>query len=265
MGLSGSAYNYLGSPYDKKFNMLQAHVESDAIGAQVQIGATVDFDRTLPPLDSPNHRTGGHGVGRRGMGHVPMGERSGPVEGLDRYRRKRSRHQRPPGELHPGRSAVLVFHERPLRPGYGSPAELIWMTSDYPESEVISFVAKRIGTTPAALLPAVGAAILRDGVLVAGVVYNNYHVLRSGSWCEISAAADQPRCLNKEVLRVMFDYPFLQLGVGRLQAVCAVTNWRSRRLVSRLGFQLEGVQRRAHDGIQDSLMYSMLPAECIWI
>ena len=49
-GVVRTAYNYLGSPYDKKFNMLQAHVESDAIGAQVQIGATVDFDRTLPPL-----------------------------------------------------------------------------------------------------------------------------------------------------------------------------------------------------------------------
>ena len=139
------------------------------------------------------------------------------------------------------------------------------MTSDYPESEVISFVAKRIGTTPEALSPAVGAAILRDGDLIAGVVYNNYHVLENGKWCEISAASDHPRCLTREVLRVMFDYPFRQLGASRLQAVCAVTNWRSRRLVSRLGFQLEGVQRRAHDGVEDSLLYSMLPEECKWI
>ena len=143
---------------------------------------------------------------------------------------------------------------------------MIWMTSDYPESEVIDYVAKRIGTTPAALSPAVGAAILRDGVLVAGVVYNNYHVLQHGSWCEISAAAEDPRCLNKEVLRVMFDYPFRQLGVSRLQAVCAVTNWRSRRLVSRLGFQLEGVRPSGvRWGAGRADLYSMLPEECRWL
>ena len=100
---------------------------------------------------------------------------------------------------------------------------------------------------------------------MAGVVYNNYHVLEHGKWCEISAASDHPRCLTREVLWVMFDYPFRQLGVSRLQAVCAVTNWRSRRLVSRLGFQLEGVTRRAHDGYEDALTYSMLPEECRWL
>ena len=49
-GLVRSAYNYLQSPYDKQFRLLRAHIESGAAGSQVQIGASVDFDRGLPPL-----------------------------------------------------------------------------------------------------------------------------------------------------------------------------------------------------------------------
>ena len=38
------------APYDKQFRLLRAHIESGAAGSQVQIGASVDFDRGLPPL-----------------------------------------------------------------------------------------------------------------------------------------------------------------------------------------------------------------------
>ena len=49
-GLVRSAYNYLQSPYDKQFRLLRAHIESGAAGSQVQIGASVDFDRSVPVL-----------------------------------------------------------------------------------------------------------------------------------------------------------------------------------------------------------------------
>ena len=49
-GIVRSAYNYLQSPYDKQFRLLRAHIESGAAGSQVQIGASVDFDRNLPVL-----------------------------------------------------------------------------------------------------------------------------------------------------------------------------------------------------------------------
>ena len=49
-GVVRSAYNYLGSPYDKQFKMLRAHIESGGIGTQVSVGASVDFDRLLPNL-----------------------------------------------------------------------------------------------------------------------------------------------------------------------------------------------------------------------
>ena len=44
------AYQYLGSPYDKDFRMLRAHVESDASQTQISIGASVDFTTSVPRL-----------------------------------------------------------------------------------------------------------------------------------------------------------------------------------------------------------------------
>ena len=35
--------------------------------------------------------------------------------------------------------------------------------------------------------------------------------------------------------------------------------------MERLGFKLEGLARRAHDGETDAAVYSMLPAECRWL
>ena len=49
-GIARGAYNYLGSPYDKQFRLLRAHIESDAAGSDVGIGASVDFDRNIPTL-----------------------------------------------------------------------------------------------------------------------------------------------------------------------------------------------------------------------
>ena len=133
------------------------------------------------------------------------------------------------------------------------------------QNEAIDFVADRTGTTAANMLPAIGAAVLKDGELKGAAVFNNYHVLHKGSWCEVSVAIDDVECVSRRTLRQIFEYPFEQLCVSRLQAVTAVTNQRCRSFIERLGFKLEGVGRRAHDGEQDAAVYSMLPAECRWL
>ena len=113
--------------------------------------------------------------------------------------------------------------------------------------------------------PAVGAALLKNGKLAGAAVFNNYHVLHKGSWCEVSVAIEDVECVTRRTLRQIFEYPFKQLGVSRLQAVTSVTNKRCRSFVERLGFTLEGVGRRAHDGETDQAIYSMLPTECRWL
>ena len=133
------------------------------------------------------------------------------------------------------------------------------------QNEALDYVAERTGTTAANMLPAVGAALLKDGKLSGAAVFNNYHQLHKGSWCEISVAIDDVECVTRRTLRQIFEYPFKQLGVSRLQAVTSVTNQRCRSFIERVGFKLEGLARRAHDGETDAAVYSMLPAECRWL
>ena len=65
------------------------------------------------------------------------------------------------------------------------------------QNEAIDYVAVRTGTTPANMQPAIGAALLKDGKMAGAVVFNNYHVLHKGSWCEISVAIDDAECVSK--------------------------------------------------------------------
>ena len=141
---------------------------------------------------------------------------------------------------------------------------MIEVTANYPQREVLEYVASRISTTPANMQPAIGAAVLKDGKLAGAAVFNNYHVLHKGSWCEISVAIDDVECVSRRTLRQIFEYPFKQLGVTRLQAVTSVNNQRCKAFIERLGFKLEGLARKAHDGETDQAVYSMLPVECRW-
>ena len=129
----------------------------------------------------------------------------------------------------------------------------------------ITYVAARTHTTSANMLPGIGVSVLKDGKIAGAAVFNNYHVLHKGSWCEVSVAIDDAECVSRRTLRQIFEYPFKQLGVSRLQAVTSVTNLRCREFIERLGFQLEGFARKAHDGETDAAVYSMMPNECRWI
>ena len=139
------------------------------------------------------------------------------------------------------------------------------LTAEYPQELTIEYVADRIGLTVEDMQPAVGAAVLKDGNLVAAAVFNNFHVLTNGSWCEISVVIGDKTILSRRILRQAFEYPFRQLGVTRLKAECSALNRECRKLLDRLGFKQEGISRRAHDGSTDSVMWSMLPEECFWI
>ena len=142
---------------------------------------------------------------------------------------------------------------------------MIEVTGEYPQNLVLDYVAERIGTQADQLQPAVGVAVLQSGKIIGGVVFNNYHKLKNGSWCELSAATDDPSSVSRKVLRVIFGYPFIQLGVSRLKAECSTANERCRSFLVRLGFVLEGISRKAYDGAEDSCVYSMLPSECRWL
>ena len=109
--------------------------------------------------------------------------------------------------------------------------------------EAIDYVADRTGTTAANMQPAIGAAVLLDGKLAGAAVFNNYHALEHGSWCEISVAIDDVECVSRRTLRQIFEYPFKQLEVSSL-AGCHVGQEPALQGVHRaIGFQTRG--RRA--------------------
>lgn len=97
----------------------------------------------------------------------------------------------------------------------------------------------------------------RDGVLVAGVLFDNFN----GKSMAMHVAAEGPGWLNREYLRTAFTYAFVQMRVGKLLGLVDETNAAARRFDEHLGFRLEArIADAAPKG--DLLIYSMTPAQC---
>lgn len=109
---------------------------------------------------------------------------------------------------------------------------------------------------------ATSIGILRNGELIAGIVYNNYI---PGRTIEMSIASTHPKWCARKILNSLFAYPFLQLGVKRVQATSSIHNHHAHNFLERLGFQKEGVLRELYYGGGDAVLYSMLKHECKWL
>lgn len=107
--------------------------------------------------------------------------------------------------------------------------------------------------------PSIG--LLKDGKLIAGVVFNNY----CGSSICMHVAATEKGWLNKEFLRACFRYPFEQLKVNRITALVRTDNEDALRFDTHLGFKKEGLIRRGDDDGCDLHLLGMLPEECKWL
>ena len=102
--------------------------------------------------------------------------------------------------------------------------------------------------------------VVKDGVLVGGVVYHDYR----GFNCQISAAFDKPWAC-RSTLRALGDYPFNQLGCIRLTMVIGRKNKKAKKIANALGFTLEGVLKRGLDGSEDAFIWGLLKDDCRWI
>lgn len=107
-------------------------------------------------------------------------------------------------------------------------------------------------------MPCVAFGVIRNECLIGGVVYNNY----VGHDCQVSIAIERAAFMP---WRALFDYPFEQLGCARITAVVGRRNKKSRRLVTALGFKLEGVHMKGLDGFEDAISYGMTKEQCRWI
>lgn len=119
--------------------------------------------------------------------------------------------------------------------------------------------------TRAQWVPGQGAAIgfTCGESLVAGVAYTMYN--GANVWAAIAVdPAFQRRWATRQALRVIFDYPFRQLGCQRISALVYETNTVSQRFLTRLGFHREAtLAQAAPDG--DMFVYALHEKDCQWL
>lgn len=98
----------------------------------------------------------------------------------------------------------------------------------------------------------------RNGALVAGCVYHRWR----GFDCEVTFAATTPRWTLPQNVTPLFHYPFVQRGVRRITLIIGANNRNAIKTNMKLGFKLEGIVRRAYDGVNDAWVLGMLREEC---
>ncbi len=106
-----------------------------------------------------------------------------------------------------------------------------------------------------------GIGLENDGQLIAGVAYAQWN--GPNVVCHIASDGSR-RWMTRAYLRVIFDYPFNQLGVKRITVAVGEGNLPSRRFVEHLGFRRETTLREAHP-TGDLLVYAMFRESCKWI
>lgn len=129
-----------------------------------------------------------------------------------------------------------------------------------PKEEIAQFVSNLCSRNhlPFGNYSTIGS--IRNGRLVAGVVYNHY----SGTNVCAHLAGEGKNWLTRDFLYAIFDYPFNELGVNRITGLVPKKNKRARKLDQHLGFKYEGNMRRALPD-DDMLVYGMLRDECRWL
>jgi len=129
---------------------------------------------------------------------------------------------------------------------------------------ICMWIAERLtGYMPDDFKPCSTLGIVKDGQLVAGVIFNNFRP--SCRDIQLTIAADSPSWIGRGPLKAIFEYVFIQLGCIRLTVSMAKKNKRARNLAVGLGFEYEGKLRKGFDGVEDCTIYGMLHNECRWI
>ena len=92
-------------------------------------------------------------------------------------------------------------------------------------------------------LSAIGMAD-KAGNIIGVAIYHNYR----HNDIEITFVTSTRRWATKGTVRALLHYPFEQLGVQRMTAITNKSNKKARKLLSGLGFLLEGTHPYAAKG-----------------
>jgi RimJ/RimL family protein N-acetyltransferase len=130
----------------------------------------------------------------------------------------------------------------------------------YGYDEIVAhWVAEQLDVNGFGDCKAIGVGLGKD--IIAGVVYHNYRPPLS---IECSIAATNKKWASKRTLKELFSYPFIQLGVKRINVFTDIGNHPVREFLHRLGFTEEGIHPEAHPN-GDAVSMGMLKRNCKWI
>jgi len=131
------------------------------------------------------------------------------------------------------------------------------------DKDVCEWVSQQLFKDPYAFdEKAKAIGIIKDGKLIAGVVYTNYV---PNVTIEMSIATIDKRWCNRHNLEAFFKYPFIQLGLERVQTLCSAIDEGVIMFNQKLGFTQEGYHRKAFPLGGDAISWGMLKSECRWI
>ncbi len=122
----------------------------------------------------------------------------------------------------------------------------------------------RLGTGGAFGIDAVSMGVAdENNNLLCVAAFDNYRRSSSGQALNIECAiaAASPRWATRGTIRAILAYPFCALKVQRMTVFIAVSNVKSAKLVTGLGFKPEGTIRAALDNGEDMLVLGMLREE----
>jgi len=113
--------------------------------------------------------------------------------------------------------------------------QIVWGGASDPlvNKGIEEFVSLSIPGCERGFSPCTSMGVIRDGILIAGIVYHNWSP--ETGVIEISGAATDSRWLNRHTLHAMFEYPFDQLGCQMVVARHSEHNKRLRRMWRAVG------------------------------
>jgi RimJ/RimL family protein N-acetyltransferase len=134
------------------------------------------------------------------------------------------------------------------------------------DKDVSEWVADRFKQPKDYFDPCRAIGIIEDGKIIAGVIYNNQKKsLGIPYMLEMTVASVDKRWATRHNLKALFRYPFIQLGLERVNTQCDSTDEGLIMFNKRLGFKEEGRHRRAFPTGSDAISFGMLKEECKWL
>lgn len=130
---------------------------------------------------------------------------------------------------------------------------------------VAAWVARAIGIDAFRGSPCVAFGVTGDhGRLIAGVVYHDFYPEHGD--IQVSMAASTARWCTRANIRAILRYPFLTAGCDRVTACISADNAKALKILTGLGFVVEGRRWRARNRTTDELILALYRAAAArWI